>query len=51
MNTQVKAHWLGHSAFKLESQSGKIIYVDPFLKENPSTPDDSNPKGQQPQKP
>lgn len=40
MNTQVKAHWLGHSAFKLESQSGKIIYIDPFLKENPSTPDE-----------
>jgi L-ascorbate metabolism protein UlaG (beta-lactamase superfamily) len=38
MNTQVKASWLGHSAFKLESQNGKIIYVDPFLKENPTTP-------------
>lgn len=40
MNTQVKAQWLGHSAFRLESQSGKIIYIDPFLKDNPSTPDE-----------
>jgi L-ascorbate metabolism protein UlaG (beta-lactamase superfamily) len=40
MDTQVKAHWLGHSAFKLESQSGKIIYIDPFLKDNPTTPDE-----------
>lgn len=40
MNTQVNAQWLGHSAFRFESQSGKIIYVDPFLKDNPSTPDE-----------
>jgi L-ascorbate metabolism protein UlaG (beta-lactamase superfamily) len=40
MDTQVKANWLGHSAFKLESQSGKIIYIDPFLKDNPTTPDE-----------
>lgn len=40
MNTEIKAHWLGHSAFKLESQSGKIIYIDPFLKDNPTTPEE-----------
>jgi L-ascorbate metabolism protein UlaG (beta-lactamase superfamily) len=39
MNTNVKAWWLGHSAFKLESPAGKIIYIDPFLSQNPSTPD------------
>lgn len=40
METNVKAHWLGHSAFKLETPNGKIIYIDPFLKDNPSTPDE-----------
>src|SRR6056297_2813683 len=39
MNTSVKAFWLGHSAFKLESPSGKIIYIDPFLSQNPATPE------------
>jgi len=40
MNTKVKAYWLGHSAFKLESPKGKIIFVDPFLSQNPKTPDE-----------
>lgn len=40
MNTQIKAHWLGHSAFKIISPKGHIIYVDPFLKDNPSTPEE-----------
>ncbi|MGF1669869.1 MAG: metal-dependent hydrolase [Balneolaceae bacterium] len=39
MKTKVKAYWLGHSAFKLESPSGKIIFIDPFLSQNPTTPD------------
>jgi L-ascorbate metabolism protein UlaG (beta-lactamase superfamily) len=39
METRVKAWWLGHSAIRLESPSGKIIYIDPFLSGNPSTPD------------
>jgi L-ascorbate metabolism protein UlaG (beta-lactamase superfamily) len=30
--------WLGHSAFRLESDRGKRIYVDPFLTGNPKTP-------------
>jgi L-ascorbate metabolism protein UlaG (beta-lactamase superfamily) len=32
--------WLGHSAFMLQSDGGKRIYVDPFLSGNPKTPDD-----------
>lgn len=40
MNTNVKTWWLGHSAFKLISPSGKIIYIDPFLSQNPKTPDE-----------
>jgi len=39
MDTSVEAYWLGHSAFKLVSPAGKVIYVDPFLKNNPTTPD------------
>lgn len=39
MDTNVKAWWLGHSAFKLESPSGKNIFIDPFLSQNPITPD------------
>ena len=40
MDTKLQGYWLGHSAFKFISPSGSIIYVDPFLKDNPSTPDD-----------
>lgn len=39
MDTSVNAYWLGHSAFKLESPGGNHILVDPFLKDNPTTPD------------
>lgn len=39
METNVKAYWLGHSAFKLISPNGTVIYIDPFLKDNPSTPE------------
>lgn len=40
MDTNIKAWWLGHSAFRLESPSGKVIYIDPFLSQNPGTPDE-----------
>jgi len=40
MNTSVQAYWLGHSAFKLVSPNGTQIFVDPFLSQNPTTPDD-----------
>ena len=40
METNLKGYWLGHSAFKFISQNGSIVYVDPFLKDNPSTPDE-----------
>lgn len=39
MNTEVEAYWLGHSAFKFISPKGSIIYIDPFLSDNPQTPD------------
>lgn len=39
MNSKSKGWWLGHSAFRLESPTGKVIYVDPFLTNNPKTPE------------
>ncbi len=30
--------WLGHAAFRLDTASGKRIYVDPFLNGNPKCP-------------
>ncbi len=40
MDTSVQAQWLGHSAFKLVSPNGTNILVDPFLSQNPTTPDE-----------
>ncbi len=40
MDTKLQGYWLGHSAFKFVSPKGNIIYIDPFLKDNPSTPDE-----------
>ena len=31
--------WLGHAAFRIDTDGGKRIYVDPFLENNPKTPD------------
>lgn len=31
--------WLGHSAFRMVLPSGRICLIDPFLKDNPSTPE------------
>ena len=32
--------WFGQSAFKITTDSGKIILVDPFITKNPKTPED-----------
>jgi len=31
--------WLGHSAFKITTSQGKVIYIDPFLSGNPNCPE------------
>jgi L-ascorbate metabolism protein UlaG (beta-lactamase superfamily) len=31
--------WLGHAAFRLDTEAGTRVYVDPFLDGNPSCPD------------
>ena len=30
--------WLGHASFRLDTDDGKRIYIDPFLQGNPKTP-------------
>mgnify|MGYP006283337197 FL=1 len=40
MDTSVQAQWLGHSAFKLVSPNDTTILVDPFLSQNPTTPEE-----------
>jgi L-ascorbate metabolism protein UlaG (beta-lactamase superfamily) len=35
---QVEVLWLGHSAFRITSTTGKVIVIDPFLKKNSRTP-------------
>lgn len=31
--------WYGQSAFKIETPGGKVILIDPFISQNPKTPD------------
>lgn len=31
--------WLGHASFRLDTDDGKRIYIDPFLDGNPKTPE------------
>lgn len=38
-NRGVRITWLGHAATKIETLSGKIILIDPWVEGNPSTPD------------
>lgn len=35
----LKITWLGHSAARIETNSGSIILIDPFLKQNPTCPE------------
>ncbi len=35
---QVEVLWLGHSAFRITSTTGKVIVIDPSLTKNPRTP-------------
>jgi L-ascorbate metabolism protein UlaG (beta-lactamase superfamily) len=37
-STQLEVQWLGHATVKITSVAGKVIIIDPFLKNNPKTP-------------
>jgi L-ascorbate metabolism protein UlaG (beta-lactamase superfamily) len=36
---QIEITWLGHAAFEIVSPGGTRILLDPFIKQNPKTPD------------
>jgi L-ascorbate metabolism protein UlaG (beta-lactamase superfamily) len=36
---KVKLRWLGHAAFEVESSGGTRLLIDPFIKDNPVTPE------------
>ena len=36
---QARLQWFGQSAFKLTSPGGKVILIDPFISNNPKTPE------------
>src|SRR5207247_5020595 len=36
--SKVEVHWLGQSATKITTLTGKVIVIDPFLTNNPKTP-------------
>lgn len=39
MTTNGTLTWLGHAAFRLDTPSGKRVYIDPFLTGNPNCPE------------
>jgi len=36
---KVKLRWLGHAAFEIESSGGTKLLLDPFITDNPATPE------------
>jgi L-ascorbate metabolism protein UlaG (beta-lactamase superfamily) len=38
-SAKIKLLWLGQSAFRIRTVTGKVIVVDPFLTKNPKTPE------------
>ena len=36
---KVRLRWIGHAAFEIESSSGTRLLLDPFIKDNPVTPE------------
>lgn len=41
ISSTVSIQWLGHSAFRIVSPNGNVIYIDPFIRNNPMTPEPS----------
>ena len=37
---KTEVHWLGQATTKITTSSGKVIVIDPFLTNNPKTPQD-----------
>jgi L-ascorbate metabolism protein UlaG (beta-lactamase superfamily) len=41
----IQVRWLGHAAFEVVSSGGTRLLIDPFLAQNPATPDSLKPIG------
>ena len=39
---EIVVQWFGQSAFKITSARGKVIMIDPYLTQNPKTPQEFN---------
>lgn len=35
----IKLTWLGHAAFRIQTPKGTVIYIDPWVMQNPMTPE------------
>lgn len=42
-NQQIHVRWLGHAAFEVVSSGGTRLLIDPWLSQNPATPDSLKP--------
>ena len=38
-NGPISVRWLGHATFEVTSPGGTTLLLDPFISQNPSTPD------------
>ena len=39
LNNEVSFTWIGHGTWKVRSAMGKIVYIDPWVMNNPVAPD------------
>ncbi len=40
MAQAVDLQWFGQAAFKITTDTGKVILIDPFITKNPKTPEE-----------
>jgi L-ascorbate metabolism protein UlaG (beta-lactamase superfamily) len=40
LNNDVSFTWIGHGSWKVRSAKGKVVYIDPWVMNNPVAPDD-----------
>src|SRR6202171_786151 len=40
LNNELSYTWIGHGSWKVRSAKGKVVYIDPWVMNNPVAPDD-----------
>jgi len=40
LNNELSFTWIGHGSWKVRSAKGKVVYIDPWVMNNPVAPDD-----------